>query len=149
MFFIKIVNGLPVQISNSSKDCYEMIDGSERFNSAWQNRWDWMSLEEVQRLAMYITAMIGEVYIGTDAGSCVSPRFDIQRMPKVGDEVSYSFNGDTYHCGTIVRITKNQMVLTSEGKKFNRRGLSGSWKMIGSGGWNLISGHHYEQNPHF
>lgn len=150
MLFIKVVNGLPVKVSTAHDDCYDLFGDSEvrAFNQEWQCRWDWKSLEEVQCLALYVSALMGEDYIGTDAGSGTSPRYDVQRMPKVGDEVSYSFNGDTYPCGTIVRITKNLMVITSEGKKFNRRGQTGSWRMVG-GTWSLVSGHHYEQNPHF
>lgn len=113
-----------------------------------QDRHDWKSYEEVQALAMFITASMGTDYIGIDNGEYVSPRFDIIQPPKIGDEVSYTFNGDYYLCGTIERITKGGMIITSTGKRFNHRGLSGAWVMVG-GTWSMVQGHHSELNPSF
>lgn len=113
-----------------------------------ESRWDWTSLEQVQGLAMFVTAISGEDHIGTDSGPNVSPRFDIVRAPRVGDDVSYSFNGDTYPCGTIVRITDGGMAITSTGKRFNRYKNSGSWLMVG-GTWSMVHGHYTERNESF
>jgi hypothetical protein len=113
-----------------------------------ESRHDWASYEEVQALAMFVTVTEGTDYIGIDNGNHVSPRFDIIEPPKINDEVSYAFNGDCYPCGTIERITKGGMVITSTGKRFNRRKLSGAWIMVG-GTWSLVQGHHSEQNPSF
>jgi hypothetical protein len=113
-----------------------------------EDRWDWKTMEHAERIAMFVTAVTGRDHIAVDNGAHVSPRFDIVEPPKVGEAVSYAFNGDYYPCGTIERITKGGMVVTTEGKKFNRKGLSGSWIMVG-GTWGLVKGHISEQNPHF
>ena len=71
----------------------------------------------------------------------------IARAPAIGDPVSMSFNGDSYPCGTIAKISKNlRRVETSERKVFYRRQETGRWLY---GGWALINGHIREQNPHF
>lgn len=92
----------------------------------------------------------GNTYIATDAGSCVSPRYDVQRVPKVGEEVSYGFNGDYYPCGKIVSVGKGAklIVKTSTGATFYRRKLTGSWIKEG-GTWCLVMGTHNDKNPHF
>lgn len=113
----------------------------------FENRNDWKSLSDATRIAEGLTKTTGVLYIATDAGETVSPRYDVIVAPKVGDEVSYSFNGDTYPCGTIVKISESlRTITTSDGKKFYRRHQTGSWV---KGGWSLVQGHHYEQNPHF
>lgn len=112
-----------------------------------QSRWDWKSLEEVQGLAAKLSVSEKKLYIGVDKGSSVSPRFDIIEAPTVGDEVSYSFNGDSYPCGKIVKISKSlRRVETDEGKVFYRRKMSGTW--LNGGTWALVHGHISEQNPH-
>jgi hypothetical protein len=141
MLYVKIVNNLPVEISDKYVD--EYIEGPE-----WKSRWDWSSLDEVSRLALYITAMTGETYIGTDRGSGVSPRYDIIRVPAVGDKVSYGFNGDYYPDGEIVKVTKKLQVTTSTGSIYRQRKNSSSWVKAG-GTWSLVAGHVYQQNPHF
>lgn len=89
-----------------------------------------------------------DTYIATDAGPCVSPRYDVQRRPQVGDEVSYGFNGDYYPCGTIVKISPTlKKITTSSGHTFYRLRQTGSWKMNKT--WSLVQGHHDERNPHF
>ncbi len=113
-----------------------------------EDSWDWKTMEQVEKIAAEISAITGTVYIAADSGSGVSPRFDIIKPPKIGDEVSYGFNGDYYPCGTIARITRGGMVVTTTGKKFNRRKQSAAWVMVG-GTWSLAQGHISEQNPHF
>jgi hypothetical protein len=110
-----------------------------------ESRSQWKSFEEVEAIAK----LLGEGYIATDAGSHVSPRYDVQELPNVGADVSYSFNGDTYPCGKIVKISDglHRRIETSDGSVFWRRGRSGSW--IKDGTWFLVAGHHYEQNPSF
>jgi hypothetical protein len=104
-----------------------------------KDRWDWTSLQEVQGIAKRLTAITGRDYLGVDSGPDISPRYDIIELPKIGDAVSYGFNGDYYECGIITRITKKFMVSTSAGKKFNRRKESGQWIMIG-GTWSMVKG---------
>lgn len=89
-------------------------------------------------------------YIPTDSGSGMSPRYDVVEMFKVGEPVSYTFNGDTYPDGVIVSIGSGRMawITTSTGGRYHRQGLSGRWRKQG-GTWSLCHGHHEEQNPHF
>lgn len=143
MIFVKInpANGLPLEVKES-------LSPEDQSDRSWKNSWDWKSFEEVERLARYVTAMTGKLYLPVDRTSGVSPRFDIVDAPKVGDPVSYSFNGDTYPCGVITKITKGWKITTSEGKVFNRFKQTSGWRMVG-GTWWMVSGHHYEQNPHF
>ncbi len=140
MLFVKFQGSLPVEVSSTPQH-----------GEGWQSRWDWKSFEQVEGIAKYLTAMTGKTYLGSDAGPSTSPRFDIMEAPKVGDEVSYSFNGDTYPDGTIVKISPKWMVTTSTGKRYNRSrsGVGDSWRSVGGGTWSLIPGHHSELNPSF
>lgn len=114
-----------------------------------QCRLDWHTLDQVQELATKCSVN-GKTYMGIDRGDHTSPRYDIIEVPRVGDEVSKSFNGDTYPQGTITHISKapaRRVIQTSTGAKFYRQGLSGRW--VQDGTWALIAGHKSEQNPHF
>jgi hypothetical protein len=116
-------------------------------NSTWVSRHDLNSLEEAQQLADKVTEYAQKLYIATDAGSCTSPRFDVIEAPQVGDQVSYSFNGDSSPCGHITAISKTlKKISTSNGRTFYRYKQSGSWKM---NCWYMVSGHIEERNPHF
>lgn len=134
--------GLPLEVK-------ETLNEFEYRDRAWQTRWDWKSFDEVERLSRYLTAMTGKTYLPVDHGPHTGPRFDVMEAPKVGDQVSRGFNGDYYPCGTIVRITKNWMVITSEGRKFNRRRNTAAWVEVGGGPFCLVPGHRDERNPHF
>lgn len=134
MIYIKITNGT-VELSN--------ID-----DKTAQSRWDWKSYETVQDLAAKLSVTENKLYIGVDKGSSVSPRFDIIEAPAIGDEVSYAFNGDSYPCGKIVKISKSlRRIETDGGKVFYRRKLSGTW--LNNHTWALVNGHVHTQNPHF
>jgi len=86
--------------------------------------------------------------IVADNGPNVWPRFTVIDPPKVGDKVSYGFNGDYYPDGKIVAVGKNyRTVTTSTGNKYWRRKESGSWLLNRT--WSLVPGHHDERNPHF
>jgi len=140
MLYVKIIDGKATEIVPN--------DVAHKTNDpAVQSRWDWNSFETVEKIAADLTEATGTLYLATDAGEWVSPRYDIVEAPKVGDKVSYSFNGDTYPDGEIVKITaNNRFVWTSTGKKYLRKKLTGGWY---NHGWGLICGHRYEQNPHF
>jgi hypothetical protein len=90
--------------------------------------------------------------IVADEGSNVYPRYWILNAPKVGDAVSYTFNGDYYPCGHIHSVSsedkKFRIVKTTTGDIFYRRKNSASWIMKG-GTWSLIQGHRSEMNPDF
>lgn len=113
-----------------------------------KSRWDFKSFEEVEALASKVTALTGKQWIGTDASESVSPRYDVQCAPCVGDPVSQSFNGDSYPEGHIVKISPTWRITTSTGAKFSRRKNSGSWKPANGYGA-MIAGHHNDRNPHF
>ena len=141
MVYVKLsTSRLPLEVKTE-------LTSEEHADTSWENSWDWKSFEEVQRLASYLTAMTGKTYLAVDRLHGVSPRFDVIEAPKVGDPVSYSFNGDSYPCGVITKITKGWRVTTSEGAVFNRFKATAGWRRVG-GTWWMISGHHYEQNPH-
>lgn len=121
------------------------IDGTTR--PGWLTRNDIGTFEKAQRIAAGATKFTGKLYVATDAGSYVAPRFDVIEAPAVGDDVSHCFNGDSYPDGTVVKISASlRVVTTSAGKRYYRRGLSGSWQ---NNGWSLVPGHRYAQNPHF
>jgi hypothetical protein len=83
---------------------------------------------------------------------------------KVGDDVSYGFNGDWRHCGKVTKITK-KFLHTDCGYKFTLyvkdvwQPLADSdrwadlptqvFKMTGSPSWTLTKGIVEERNPHF
>ena len=116
-----------------------------------EDRNDWKTYEAAVELAK----LLGEGYVATDSGPNVSPRFDVIELPKVGDAVSYRFNGDSYPCGYVTSISKTLKKITATEDKngtkvehhFFRRRLSGAW--IKNGTWGLSPGHVYEQNPSF
>lgn len=144
MLWVKLKNGLPVDVRHRFPGELKLGE----WDGSWQNRCDWTSFEEVQRIAAYVTAVSREDYVGIDEGDCCSPRYDVVRAPRVGDLVSYGFNGDSYPDGEIVSVSKTMQVITSTGKRYRRRGKTGTWLRTG-GTWSLIHGHISERNPHF
>ena len=140
--YVKMIDGKAAEIVPNEIAVKDFRDHSI------QSRWDWMTFEQVERIAAELTEVTGTLYLPTDSGEWVSPRYDIVEAPKVGDKVSYSFNGDTYPDGEIVKITaNNRFIWTSTGKKYLRRKLSGSW--VNGRTWTLVNGHRHELNPHF
>jgi len=113
-----------------------------------RTRNDWSSYAEVVAIADALTAALGRKYLGVDAGNHVSPRFDVVEAPAVGDDVSKTFNGDSYPCGKVARIVGDyKTIVTDGGLRFNRRRLSGAF--IEGGTWGLVGGHRDERNPSF
>lgn len=109
-----------------------------------ENRNDWHTFEAAKEVA----AALGPKYVATDAGGGVSPRYDVQELPQIGDKVSYAFNGDYYPCGVIASISKSLKVITTdEGHKFYRKRETGCWKYDGT--WSLVQGHISRLNPEF
>lgn len=89
---------------------------------------------------------LGVHYIATDEGLGVWPRFDVIELPKVGNKVSRSFNGDSYPDGEIVSISAGlKVITTTSGSRYRRRGDSGCW--IEKQTWSLIPDHITERNP--
>lgn len=165
MLYVQLLNGRPLKIQ-SERPKLELHAQAEQDPTTWwvapkrsghrhsiadkPTGWctsrDFEDFESVKALAAYLTAMTGKAYLGTDAGQWCFPRYDIVEVPRVGDEVSYYFNGDCTPCGTVTRVGKNcRIIETDSGKKFWRLRETGSWK---DGIWFLTSGHSYERNPH-
>jgi len=158
MMYVKIENGKAVRAATAEElaaEYDEIYSKRARRRDGWQDRNDWRELgyDGVCRIAAELSAATGRLYLGTDAGPHVSPRYDVVEAPRVGDKVSRSFNGDSYPCGDVVSISASGRVITareSDGslRKFYRRRQTGSW--IQSGGtWSLIGGHVSERNPSF
>jgi hypothetical protein len=113
-----------------------------------ETRNDWKTMERAEQVAAELSESLGYLCIATDAGGGVSPRYDVIMCPRVGDEVSYGFNGDTYPCGVITKISDSlRKIETSEGNTFWRRRDSGKWLYQKT--WSLIRGHSTTRNPHF
>lgn len=109
-----------------------------------ETRNDWKTLEAAKEVA----AALGPDYIATDAGPNVSPRYDVSKLPQVGDKVSQYFNGDSYPAGTVKSISKSlKLVVTTTGLKFYRVRETGTWRQGGT--WSMIAGHHNDRNPSF
>lgn len=113
-----------------------------------ENRWDWCTYEAAAEVA----AALGPKYQATDAGPYVSPRYDIIDLPQVGDDVSYTFNGDYYPCGKIKSISPGPAFrkivagpdFSGADRIFWRRcrdgkPTGGAW--ICEGTWSMIQGH--------
>lgn len=139
--YVKLLNGRPVEVA-------ETLTAEQHQDRTWTARWDWKTFEMVQTIASYATAMTGTSYLPIDNGTSVSPRYDIMKCPKVGDKVSYGFNGDYYPDGEIVKISPKLMITTSTGNTYRRRGSTSSWTQPG-GTWGLVAGHVDERNPSF
>lgn len=150
MFYIQLSpTGLPVEVSDIfPKEAEWARPKKGVLGSGWISSRDCSSKEHANSLASYLTAMTGETYLGADEGSGTYPRYRVVKAPKIGDLVSRTFNGDTYPCGEIIKITPTWIVTTSEGTKFRRYKDTGGWREAGRGFW-MIGGHVYEQNPHF
>lgn len=130
-------------IETVSSDAYK---AAREANDEIVSHWDLTSLEQAQQVVDLFSEK--EELMAVDKGEWVSPRFDIVRKPKVGDEVSMCFNGDYYPCGTIVKISDSmKLITTSTGKKFYRRKLTGVW--LYSQTFGLIQGNHSKMNPEF
>jgi hypothetical protein len=109
-----------------------------------ESRWDWKTFGDAEDVA----AALGPDYIATDSGAHVSPRYDVIRIPQVGDEVSGEFNGDSYPEGKIVSVSKSlRLITTDTGKKFYRVRRTGAWRANQT--WSLTRGHVSKLNPSF
>src|ERR1700748_957137 len=103
-----------------------------------ENRNDWKTFAEAEAVAK----AAGAGYIAIDAGQYVSPRYDVIKMFKVGEDVSYGFNGDAYPAGKVAKISPSKSIITLEnGDRYHRRQMSGSWKRAKT--WTLMHGTHH------
>lgn len=91
----------------------------------------------------------------------------VEHNYKVGDEVSFGFNGDWYHAGQVERVTKTKLTATN-GMKFSLKVIEDRMKVVDADGytdyvpclreifksvnggtWRLTPGIVEAQNPHF
>lgn len=141
MFYVLMQAGRAVSTTT------EYPEKNGGYNRDYQNRNDWRSLEEVERIAQELTEATGTLYVGVDSGPNVSPRYDVVEAPVVGAEVSRGFNGDYYPEGTITKVSKSlRRVETSTGAVFFRRKQSATWS---DGTFSMVRGHINERNPSF
>lgn len=119
------------------------------YDPAAENRNDWKTFEAADEVAK----ALGSAYIATDAGPYVSPRYDVIALPQVGDDVSYAFNGDSYPCGKVTKVSAfphRRIEARDEAGRacvFYRRKQTGAWVMDGT--WSLQAGHVNKRNPEF
>lgn len=67
--------------------------------------------------------------------------------PKIGDKVSYAFNGDCTPCGEIEKISPTmKKITTTRGQVFYNKKGTASWVMYGT--WSMVKGHYETRNPH-
>lgn len=143
MLYVQItarLNGKPVEATAVKFD-YASMDPRN-----YENRNDWKSFEAAETIAK----ALGDGYIAVDAGAHVSPRYDVIELPKVGDDVSYGFNGDYYPCGKIVHMSRGpnyRKIVTDDGSVFWRARKTGSWKKDQT--WTLVQGVINKRNPDF
>lgn len=157
MFYINVSKtGLPIGMFHKMPPALvNRLDGAKwavmkdgKMFDGWMSSRDFASFEQADSTAMYLTAMTGKTYLAADEGENTWPRYRMIEAPVVGDKVSKSFNGDSYPCGEIVKITPTWQITTSTGAKFRRYKMTGGFRETGRGFW-MISGHVYEQNPSF
>lgn len=110
---------------------------------------DIVSFDEATRLANEATEATGAPFLPCDHGSNRHPRYAVISAPRMGDPVSYAFNGDYYPCGHITKMSSSfYRIQTSTGDVFYRSKHTAAWKMKG-GTWWMVAGHHDKRNPHF
>ena len=111
---------------------------------------DCKTLLEAETFAASITAFTGQLHIGVDRGPYISPRYDVVEPPRVGEPVSYAFNGDYYPDGVVTHVTKGtfRIVKTDTGSVYYRHKKSGAWIKKG-GTWSLVKGHIKRFNREF
>lgn len=132
----------------------EVIDLADEFPKEDRKEWtmgrDCKDMQEAATLAGAATISLSRLFLPVDRGSHVHPRYDVIEAPRVGDEVSYGFNGDYYPDGVITKIggTACSRIYTSTGSVYNRRRQSASWIKRG-GTWSMVKGHRNERNPSF
>lgn len=144
MIYVGIdVQGNPVKVVNSLQETLDNSAGIEY----WQSRHDWTDNDVVAETARLLSEATNELYIAVDKGNFVSPRYDIIKAPKVGDEVSMGFNGDYYPVGKIESISDTMRVIVAGGKMFYRKRQTGAW--LYSKTFTLIPGTRDERNPSF
>jgi hypothetical protein len=130
----------------------ETLTPEQRADRAWECRADDWTLVRAQRIAAEASSLTGAEWDAIDNGEHCYPRYDVVRVPRVGDKVSYAFNGDSYPDGEIVSVSSRdkgfRIVKTDTGSAYYRRKQTAGWIKKG-GTWSLIQGHQRRWNPEF
>lgn len=133
--------------TNTVSAIAESITAEQHMSGEWVCRADRWSASQAKDIAESTSALTGDRYVATFREHCY-PAIDVVRAPKVGDEVSYGFNGDYYPDGVVTKISASlRRVQTDTGSVYYRRKQTGSW--IKGGQWSLVRGHYNEWNREF
>lgn len=145
MLYIRIEHGVAVDVSTKLP---EDLTAWANNQNGWLSRDHITSYEMAVDISRQLTECLGRTFLPIDATDAAWPRYGIIEAPKIGDKVSRSFNGDSYPCGEIIKITPTWQITTSTGQKFRRIKNSGGWREAGRSFW-MVAGHIDERNPHF
>lgn len=152
MFYIRLSGGKIEEISSTypkEPTGWEWArNPSGARATGWMTSRDFITLEHAQTMAERLQAFDGNSYLATDESESTSPRYRVIQAPKIGDAVSKSFNGDSYPCGHIIKITPTWNITTDTGAKFRRYKQTSGWREQGRGFW-MAAGHIDERNPSF
>lgn len=110
--------------------------------------WSFKTFADAERAAIEESSRTGQVHLAADRGANVWPRYDVVAVPALGDDVSESFNGDSYPVGKVEQIGKNYKMIKAGGRWFYRVRLTGAWRAAHSP-FCLIQGTHHEWNREF
>ena len=143
--FVRFITESPFTGTPKLKDLFDENGAPIEYNVVldWHEL-EYSSLEYVMFLAQKATEQFGTLYVPTNSSS----RFGIVEVPKVGDPVSYTINGDYTPCGYVERLTPTLIVITTTGDRFRRYKESGGWVREGTDYIHLVGGHIFERNPH-
>lgn len=138
MLHFRLEQDRVVEISSNHSDCS---------SPSWVDRHDFHTFDDAWKIAEQASDLTGDLYIATNRPNS-RPQFDVVKAPKIGDDVSYSYNGDTMPCGTITKVSKTlKKVTTSSGRTFIRVKDTGTW--LSDRMWSMVGGHINTRNPHF
>lgn len=108
------------------------------------------TFEQALEIANEGSRLLRKPLLACDNGNGIWPRYDVILAPQVGDDVSKAFNGDSYPCGKITKISKSyKRIETDKGIKFFRRRESDGWYEGGRGGFAMVMGIHNERSREF
>lgn len=137
-----MVNGVVMQVSNVCPNSDWIFN-----HVGWADRNDVKTIEQCTDIADQITAITGNVCLASKEGSY----FCFTYAPKIGDDVSSGFNGDSSYVGKVTKIGKNysNIYVTDESGNetvFRKKKNMSTWK---DGYRYLCVGIHNTYNPHF
>ena len=106
-------------------------------------------MESAERRAKELTAHTSDIYFACDRTKYTYPRYKVYPAPKIGEPVSYAFNGDYYPCGYIEKISPTmKKITTTDGTTFWRDSkINSCWRRHRT--WSMVHGHIDERNPSF